>query len=175
MSSSAIKLLVQTSRPDWNQFLQLLNTAFSIRESRKACFPTRRTNRPPQSPVLTIRKKTGTWNTTDSSDPFRVSVLPSLVCNRKKKWNGVRNSYQSLSRNFCARFSDVISRGNLSGDVAKCRLFSLICLLRNGPHDLAGFFRFFFFLKHDNKIDNNIRWKGNRLNVLAFSFEKAVM
>ena len=132
MSSSAIKLLVQTSRPDCNQFLQLLNTAFSIRESRKACFPTRRTNRPPQSPVLTIRKKTGTWNTTDSSDPFRVSVLSSLVCNRKKKWNGVRNSYQSLSRNFCARFSDVISRGNLSGDVAKCRLFSLICLLRNG-------------------------------------------
>ena len=100
MSSSAIKLLVQTSRPDWNQFLQLLNTAFSIRESRKACFPTRRTNRPPQSPVLTIRKKTGTWNTTDSSDPFRVSVLPSLVCNRKKNgmaWGIVTSLFEGIS------------------------------------------------------------------------------
>ena len=147
MSSCAIKLLVQTSRPDWNQFLQLLNTAFSIRESRKACFPTRRTNRPPKSPVLTIRKKTGTWNTTDSSDPFRVSVLPSLVCNRKKKWNGVRNSYQSLWRNFCARFPDVISRGNQWW----CRKMSAIFIdmfapkWARGPHNLARFFRFFFW------------------------------
>ena len=43
-----------------------------------------------------------------------------------------------------------------------------------GLHNLARFFSF-FFLKHDSKIDNNIKWKENRLNVLAFSFEKAVM
>ena len=136
MSLSAIKLLVQTSRPFWNQFLQPLNTAFSIRKSWKACFPTRRTNRPPQSPILTTMTKTGTWNTTDSREPFWVSVLPGLVCNREKKWNGVRNSYQSLWRNFCARFPDVISRGN-QWCCRKIRLFSLICLLRNG-HGHAG-------------------------------------